>query len=68
MVYFAISALCLEITSAPETYQHIIQQVLQGCEGAHNIVDDIIIHGPTVEVHDKRLLKVIKGKRSHVES
>ena len=48
------------ISSAPETYQHIIQQVLQGCEGAHNIADDIIIHGPTVEVHDKRLLKVIE--------
>ena len=25
------------ITSAPEFYQHIIQQVLQGCDGVHNI-------------------------------
>lgn len=42
---------------APETCQHIIQQLLQGCEGARNIADDIVIHGPTVEVHDERLLK-----------
>ena len=43
------------ISSAPELYQHIIQQVLQGCEGAHNIADDIVVHGRGVEEHDKRL-------------
>ena len=47
------------INSAPELYQHIIQQVLQGCEGAHNIADDIIVHGKSVEEHDKRLVKVM---------
>ena len=51
------------ITSALETYQHIMQQVLQGCEGAQNIADDIIIHGPTVEVHDERLLKLMETLR-----
>lgn len=48
---------------APETCQHIIQQLLQGCEGARNIADDIVIHGPTVEVHDERLLKVMETLR-----
>ena len=43
------------ISSAPELYQHTIQQVLAGCEGAYNIHDDIIIHGRTVEEHDSRL-------------
>ena len=57
---FRYKRLMFGITSAPETYQHIIQQVLQGCEGAHNIADDIIIHGATVEVHDERLLKVME--------
>ena len=33
------------ISSAPEVYQHVIQQVLQDCEGVANISDDIIVHG-----------------------
>ena len=43
------------ISSAPELYQHAIQQVLAGCEGAYNIHDDTIIHVSTVEEHDSRL-------------
>ncbi|PFX14704.1 Uncharacterized protein K02A2.6 [Stylophora pistillata] len=48
------------ISSAPDLYQHTIQQVLAGCEGAYNIHDDIIIHGRTVEEHDSRLRKTIE--------
>ena len=48
------------ISSAPELYQHTIQQVLVGCEGAYNIHGDIIIHGRTVEEHDSRLQKTIE--------
>ena len=43
------------ITSAPEVYQHVIQQSLQGCEGVANITDDIIIYGKNTEEHDRRL-------------
>ena len=56
---FRYKRLMFGINSAPELYQHIIQQVLQGCEGAHNIADDIIVHGKSVEEHDKRLVKVM---------
>ncbi|CAB4019494.1 Hypothetical predicted protein, partial [Paramuricea clavata] len=35
-------------------------QVLQECEGAHNILDDIIIHGETEEEHDIRFEKVVQ--------
>ena len=48
------------ISSAPELYQHIIQQVLIGCEGASNIHDDIIVHGRTVEEHDCRLRQTLQ--------
>ena len=48
------------ITSAPEVYQHVIQQSLQGCEGVANISDDIIIHGKNTEEHDRRLQRVLK--------
>lgn len=29
---------------APELNQNVMQQVLQGCEGVHNIMDNIIVH------------------------
>ena len=47
------------ITSAPEVYQHVIQQSLQGCEGVANI-SDIIIHGKNTEEHDRRLQRVLE--------
>ena len=47
------------ISSAPEVYQHVIQQALQGCEGITNISDDIV-HGKNNEEHDKRLQRVLE--------
>ena len=45
---------------ASPNYQHTIQQVLAGCEGAYNIHDDIIIHGRSVDEHDARLKKTME--------
>lgn len=41
------------ITSVQEFYQHITQQMFKGCEGVHNISDDIIVHGRSMEEHDQ---------------
>ena len=41
-------------------YQKWIQQLIQGCEGAHNILDDVIVHGTTPKEHVKRLITVLK--------
>ena len=48
------------ISSAPEMYQHIIQQVLTGCDGASNIADDIIVHGKELQDHDIKLRKTLE--------
>lgn len=48
------------ISSAPEVYQHVIQQSLQRCQGVANISDDIIIHGKNTEEHDRRLQRVLE--------
>lgn len=48
------------ISSAPEIYQHIIGQVLQGIPGVHNISDDIIVSGETIQQHDERLHQVMQ--------
>ena len=41
------------INSAPEVYQRTIQQVLQDCDGAANISDDIIVHDKNRQEHDQ---------------
>ena len=48
------------VTSAPEIYQHAIQQALHGCEGVRNISDDIILHGKDDQQHDERLEKLLE--------
>ena len=50
----------LGISSAPELYQHTVEQVLAKCEGAYNIHDDIIIYVRSVEEPDNRLQKTIE--------
>ena len=47
------------VTSAPEKYQQIIQDVLKGCAGVANIADDLIARGKDIEEHDVRLLAVL---------
>ena len=48
------------ISSAPEIYQHVIQQVLKGCEGTANIADAIIVHGRDMDDHDRKLTRVLE--------
>ena len=48
------------VSCAPEMYQKVVQQLLQSCEGATNILDDIIVHGRTQQEHDERLMKVLQ--------
>ena len=52
---FRYKRLMFGVSCAPEMYQRVIQQVLEGCDGVRNIHDDIIVHGQTTEEHDKRL-------------
>lgn len=40
---------------APEMYNKIIQQTLDGCDGVQSIFDDLVVHGNTTEEHNKRL-------------
>lgn len=48
------------IKSAPEIYQRIMDQMLEGIEGAFAIMDDILIAGRDREHHDHILEAVIK--------
>lgn len=45
---------------APEMYNKIIQQTLDGCDGVQSIFDDLVVHGKTTEEHNKRLENVLQ--------
>jgi len=47
------------ISSAPEKYQQVMQQVLHGIDGVRNISDDITVAGETKAQHDSRLRQVL---------
>ena len=52
------------ISCAPNMYQKVLHQILQECDGAHNILDDVIVHAPTEEEHDKRFENVVRVLKS----
>ena len=58
--FYRYKRLMLGISCAPEMYQKVLHQVLQECVGAHNIPDDVIVHTPTKEEHDKRFENVVR--------
>lgn len=47
------------IACAPEKFQKIMEQILAGCEGCLNYMDDIIIYGDTQEHLNKRVTIVL---------
>ena len=48
------------ISSAPEKYQKVISDVIQGCNGVGNIADDLIVYGADLEEHDRNLYIVLE--------
>ena len=51
------------ISSAPEVFQNVICETLEGIAGAKNISDDILVFGQSQEEHDQHLRAVFQGLR-----
>lgn len=62
---FRYTRLMFGINCAPELFQKIMEQILSGCKGCLNYIDDIIIFGNSKEQHDKRLKIVHDRLRKH---
>lgn len=56
---FRYTRLMFGIACAPEIFQKIMEQILAGCEGCLNYMDDIIIYGETLEQLNERAEKVL---------
>ncbi len=57
---FRYKRLMFGISSAPEKYQNVIQNLIRGCKGAANIADDIIVWGVDRAEHDANLFAVLE--------
>jgi hypothetical protein len=60
---FRYKRLMFGISSAPEIYQHIVKQSLDGCKNVQNISDDIIVYGRDQREHDECLDKALARLR-----
>ena len=52
------------ISSAPEVFSKVMQEVLQGLNGVANLIDDVGVHGRTKEEHDGRLQAVMERMKT----
>lgn len=52
------------IKCAPEIFQRIMDQMLEGIPGAISIMDDILVAAPTVQEHDSILRRVVERAAS----
>lgn len=61
---FRFKRLVFGVFSASEQNQHETASVLAGIKGVENISDDIIIHAPVKQTHQKRMHTVLKRLES----
>ena len=60
---FKYLRLPMGVKSAPEIYQRAMNEMLHAIDGVEVIMDDILVHGPTIEDHNKKLKEVFKRCR-----
>lgn len=53
------------VNCAPEQFQKIMEEILLGCKGVINFLDDILIYGSTVEDHDSKCQEVMKRLKNN---
>ncbi|KAG5863498.1 hypothetical protein JTB14_025531 [Gonioctena quinquepunctata] len=57
---FRYKRLMFGVTSAPEIFQRIFENLLSQCKNCINYLDDIIVYGSTEQEHDDCLVKVMQ--------
>ena len=56
---FCFERLPYGISTGSEQFQKVMMETLEGLEGVECQIDDIVVHGRTQEIHDKRLHQVL---------
>lgn len=54
------------LSNAPDIFQEMLENnILSGCKGVKNYLDDILVHGKSKEEHDANLAVVLTRLRNH---
>ena len=53
------------LTCAQDIFQWMMDQILERCEGAIGITDDVVIHGKDDEDHDQNLHRFMRIAHEH---
>ena len=56
---YCFNVLPYGISSGSEKFQKCMSRILKGVEGVECNIDDVLVHAPTIELHDYRLEKVL---------
>ena len=57
---YCFNVLPYGISSGSEKLQTCMSRILEGLEGVECNIDDVLVHAPTIELHDYRLQKVLE--------
>ena len=57
---YCFNVLPYGISSGSEKFQKCMSRILEGLEGVECNIDDVLVHAPTIELHDYRLQKVLE--------
>ncbi|KAL7836400.1 hypothetical protein AOLI_G00276840 [Acnodon oligacanthus] len=49
------------ITSAPEIFHSAMEHIIEGTDGVHVYIDDIVLCSSSLEQHNERLTKVLQS-------
>ncbi|KAI7789577.1 hypothetical protein IRJ41_019347 [Triplophysa rosa] len=52
-------------SSAPEVFHKAMEHMIEGIQGVHGYVDDIILWGSTIEQHNERLMEVLQRVQNY---
>jgi len=65
--HFEFNRMPFGLKNAPATFQRLMNSVLTGIQGLKCLVylDDIVIYGPNLKEHNKRLIQVLDRLRKH---
>lgn len=62
---FRYKRMAFGLSSAPSCFQKIMASIFAGIPGVAIYLDDIVVHGATVEGHDERLHRVFSAMAKH---
>lgn len=62
---FRYNRLPFGVSFAVGLFQHTMERIVQGLEGVRCYLDDLIVSGPTQEIHDARLYALLQRLQEH---